>query len=40
MLKVLSNLNQATSVQMFMVTSSPLVMASVEPHFDPNRDYW
>ncbi|OOV35969.1 AAA family ATPase [Candidatus Synechococcus spongiarum] len=40
LLNVLSELNQATSVQMLLVTHSPLVMASVEPHFDPNRDRW
>ena len=40
LLQVLSTLNQATSVQMLLVTHSPLVMASVEPHFDPNKDRW
>ena len=40
LLEVLSKLNQATSVQMLLVTHSPLVMASVEPHFDPGQDRW
>ena len=25
---------------MFLVTHSPLVMASAEPNFDPNKDCW
>ena len=41
LLEVLSGLDQATrNVQMFLVTHSPLVMASVEPHFDPKQDRW
>ena len=40
LLKVLSELNQATSVQLLLVTHSPLVMASVEPLFDPDQDCW
>jgi len=40
LLQVLSTLNQATSIQMLLVTHSPLVMASVEPHFDPDQDCW
>jgi len=40
LIEVVDNLNQHTSVQLLLVTHSPLVMASVEPHFDPSRDRW
>jgi hypothetical protein len=40
LLAVVDNLNQHTSVQLLLVTHSPLVMASVEPLFDPARDRW
>ena len=40
LLQVLSDLSQATSVQLLLVTHSPLVMASVEPHFDGSKDRW
>jgi hypothetical protein len=37
---VVDNLNQHTAVQLLLVTHSPLVMASVEPLFDPECDRW
>ena len=40
LLQVLSDLSQETNVQLLLVTHSPLVMASVEPHFDEDKDRW
>jgi hypothetical protein len=40
LMEVVDNLNQHTAVQLLLVTHSPLVMASVEPLFDPERDRW
>ena len=40
LLQVVQRLHVQTDVQLLLVTHSPLVMASVEPHFDPGRDRW
>ena len=40
LLQVVQGLHSQTTVQLLLVTHSPLVMASVEPHFDPNQDHW
>ncbi len=40
LLKVMQSLILGAEVQLLAVTHSPLVMASVEPEFDPNRDAW
>ncbi len=40
LLKVMQSLIVGAEVQLLAVTHSPLVMASVEPEFDPNRDAW
>jgi hypothetical protein len=40
LMKVVDNLSSNTSVQLLVVTHSPLVMASVEPFFDPDQDSW
>ncbi|MXZ82951.1 MAG: AAA family ATPase [Synechococcus sp. SB0666_bin_14] len=40
LLQVVQGLHRQTTVQLLLVTHSPLVMASVEPHFDPNQDRW
>ena len=40
LLQVLPGLSQAVDVQLLLVTHSPLVMASVEPHFDEEQDRW
>lgn len=40
LMEVVDNLSQHTAVQLLLVTHSPLVMASVEPLFDPERDRW
>lgn len=40
LLKVMQSLIVRAEVQLLAVTHSPLVMASVEPEFDPNRDAW
>lgn len=40
LLKVMQSLIVGAEVQLLAVTHSPLVMASVEPEFDPRRDAW
>lgn len=40
LMRVVENLGQSTSVQLLISTHSPLVMASVEPLFDPRQDAW
>ncbi|SAY38826.1 hypothetical protein FLM9_862 [Candidatus Synechococcus spongiarum] len=40
LLQVVEGLHAQTAVQLLLVTHSPLVMASVEPHFDPEQDRW
>ncbi len=40
LLKVMQSLLAGAEVQLLAVTHSPLVMASVEPEFDPARDAW
>lgn len=40
LLKVMQSLILGAEVQLLAVTHSPLVMASVEPEFDPDRDAW
>jgi hypothetical protein len=40
LMQVVRGLNQETAVQLLLVTHSPLVMASVEPLFDPVQDRW
>ena len=40
LMNVVENLSASTSVQLMIVTHSPLVMASVEPIFDPGQDSW
>lgn len=40
LMQVVQGLNQQTAVQLLLVTHSPLVMASVEPLFDPEQDSW
>lgn len=40
LLKVMQSLIAGAEVQLLAVTHSPLVMASVEPEFDPARDAW
>lgn len=40
LLKVMQSLIHGAEVQLLAVTHSPLVMASVEPEFDPDRDAW
>lgn len=40
LLKVMQSLIVGAEVQLLAVTHSPLVMASVEPEFDPSRDAW
>lgn len=40
LLKVMQSLIVGAEVQLLAVTHSPLVMASVEPEFDPKRDAW
>lgn len=40
LLNVMQSLIVGAEVQLLAVTHSPLVMASVEPEFDPNRDAW
>lgn len=40
LLKVMQSLILGAEVQLLAVTHSPLVMASVEPEFDPARDAW
>ena len=40
LLQVVQGLHPQTTVQLLLVTHSPLVMASAEPHFDPNQDRW
>ena len=40
LMEVVDNLHQQTAVQLLLVTHSPLVMASVEPLFDPEQDRW
>lgn len=40
LLKVMRSLTAGAEVQLLAVTHSPLVMASVEPDFDPERDAW
>ena len=39
-MEVVQSLHEQTSVQLMLVTHSPLVMASVEPIFNPNKDRW
>jgi hypothetical protein len=40
LMEVVQSLHAQTSVQLMLVTHSPLVMASVEPLFDPVQDAW
>lgn len=40
LLKVMQSLIAGAEVQLLAVTHSPLVMASVEPEFDPAQDAW
>jgi hypothetical protein len=40
LIEVVQSLHAQTSVQLMLVTHSPLVMASVEPLFDPVHDAW
>lgn len=40
LMKAVENLGQSTSVQLMLSTHSPLVMASIEPIFDPALDRW
>ena len=40
LLEVVNSLRSATEVQLLVVTHSPLVMASVEPFFEPATDRW
>lgn len=40
LMRVVENLGKSTSVQLMISTHSPLVMASVEPLFDPQQDAW
>ncbi|MFM1900325.1 MAG: hypothetical protein RLZZ216_901 [Cyanobacteriota bacterium] len=40
LMEVVEHLHHHTAVQLLLVTHSPLVMASVEPLFDPSRDRW
>jgi hypothetical protein len=40
LLKVMSELSADTQVQLITATHSPLVMASTEPLFDPDKDAW
>lgn len=40
LLDVMQTLDAATEVQALIVTHSPMVMASVEPYFDEQRDAW
>ena len=40
LMEVVQSLHEQTSVQLMLVTHSPLVMASVEPLFNPLQDSW
>lgn len=40
LLNVMSSLSNKAKVQVITATHSPLVMASVEPFFDPEKDAW
>lgn len=40
LLAVVNGLRAETDVQLLVVTHSPLVMASVEPFFEPETDRW
>jgi predicted ATPase len=40
LMRVMNVLTNTAEVQLMVVTHSPLVMASVEPLFDPERDAW
>jgi hypothetical protein len=40
LMQVVQGLHADTAVQLLLVTHSPLVMASVEPLFDPEQDRW
>ncbi|NCD09156.1 MAG: ATP-binding protein [Negativicutes bacterium] len=40
LMKVMGNLMTSSDVQLIAVTHSPLIMASVEPLFDPIQDAW
>lgn len=40
LMQVMQGLRSQTAVQLLLVTHSPLVMASVEPHFDQRQDRW
>ena len=40
LMEVVQSLHEQTSVQLMLVTHSPLVMASVEPIFNPKKDRW
>lgn len=40
LMEVVDRLHDNTAVQLLLVTHSPLVMASVEPLFDPTQDCW
>ena len=40
LMQVVNGLNSQMTVQLLLVTHSPLVMASVEPHFDEGKDRW
>jgi hypothetical protein len=40
LLQVVNALSTEASVQLIAATHSPLVMASVEPYFDPSQDAW
>jgi predicted ATPase len=40
LMKVMDTLTEASSIQLIVVTHSPLIMASVEPLFDEKTDAW
>ncbi|MDD2466824.1 MAG: AAA family ATPase, partial [Desulfobulbus sp.] len=40
LMQVMAKLNTSAEVQLIAVTHSPLVMASVEPQFDDQKDAW
>jgi hypothetical protein len=40
LLTAVEQLSAGMSIQLITATHSPLVMASIEPHFDPTRDAW
>ncbi|MBF0143921.1 MAG: AAA family ATPase [Magnetococcales bacterium] len=40
LMKVMDKLMASPAVQLIAVTHSPLIMASVEPHFDATQDAW